>query len=128
MHSSALRRSSGRLPHLAGTGLLLLLLGAVLASALPGCSGSRYEKQGPLHCVRDGQYLYTFDSIWRMESLHVVDPRTGIAARAEGPGLDADRVARMRGTLLRTLGLADLGAVPREGTSELEALRSLGYL
>ena len=125
MHSSVLRglRRGHRRRALGG-----LLLVAGIALAFTACSGPRYEKRGALHCLRDGATLYTFDSVWRTESLHRVDPATGFEDSEEELCRDPARAAAYRERLLRRLGVASLDAIPREGGAELKALRALGYL
>lgn len=129
MHSSSLAR--GRNPValrlVAGA---LLAVGLVLATA--ACSGPRYERRGVLHCVIEGRRLYTFDPVWRIETLREIDADSGRVDDAASsspetaPAAETARV-RLRTRLLRELGVTSLDAIPREGVAERDAIRALGY-
>src|SRR5690349_522898 len=104
----------------------LVLVAAAGLYAATALSGPSYEKKGSLHCIEDGEYLYTFDAVWRIESLRHVDPSTGVASAVAHP--DAEKLSRMRSDLLRKLKVERLEAVPEEGKAELSAIRALGYI
>lgn len=109
---------------LAAGAVLALVLGA---GALLFLGGPRYEKHGPLHCILDGDLLYTFDAAWRVETVRRRDPATGLRTIVvEKP--DPARLGSLREAMLRELGLQDLDAVPAEPKSDLDAARQLGYL
>ncbi len=116
-----------RCPHRRGLllgGLLLALLGTGGFLLL---RGPRYEKHGPLHCIVDGDLLYTFDASWRVETVRRSDPATGLRTVVVGKP-DQARLAAFRGALLKELGLPALDAVPAEKKTDLDAARALGYL
>lgn len=118
MHSENFRRRA-----LLGTLAILVVAGASLAALRPRV---RFEKRGPLYCIEDAGYLYTFDAAWRTEALfHDADGdglRTPVA-RPEGTLL-----ARLRGELLRRLKVGGLDGIPLEGAEEMDAIRALGYI
>jgi hypothetical protein len=107
------------------SGALVLLAGAGVFAAVRS-GGPSFEKKGALYCVEEGEYLYTFDAIWRVEALRRIDPATGVASPVPVP--EAGRLDRMRGDLLLRLKVDRLEGIPVEGTAELEAIRALGYI
>ena len=109
---------------LAAAGVLLLAGFGLLASG--AFRGPRYEKRGPLHCIVDGDTLYTFDAAWRKETLRTADPKTGlrtIVVEKPAPG----RLEALRAALLEDLSLKNLDEVPREKQTEMDEIHRLGY-
>jgi hypothetical protein len=101
--------------------LLLLALGA-----WHWASGPSVEKDGALYTVRAEGYEYSFDAAWRQEALRPTPPSSGIPRDLASSRPEV--VARLRGLLLRRLGVSALEEIPRENEAEVRALRSLGYL
>ncbi len=124
MQPSVLRRRRPLLTVLAAAALVFVAAAGTLA-AMAG-AGPSYEKRGSVHCVEEGGTLYTFDSVWRVETLRLVDPVTKVAVRISNPAPDS--LAHYRATLLRRLRVKGLDAIPVEGKAEVEAIRALGYI
>ena len=104
------------------TGIVgLASIGGMAAAAVQKPS---YIKRGAVHCVEARGYLYTFDAIWRVETLRRVDPSTGTAT----PVTDAEKLGQLRTALLAQLKVRGLDGVPAEGKADLDSLRALGYL
>jgi hypothetical protein len=101
----------------------LVLVGAAGVFAAANSSGSSYQKKGTLHCVSQGGYTYTFDAVWRVESLQRLDPATRVAS----PATDPDRIAVLRASLLQKLKVERVEAIPVEGKEDLAAIHALGY-
>jgi len=82
--------------------------------------------------VIEGRRLYTFDPVWRIETLREIDADSGRVDDAASsspetaPAAETARV-RLRTRLLRELGVTSLDAIPREGVAERDAIRALGY-
>jgi len=111
------------------TTLPALFTAAVLAVAA-GVSGAatadpRVEKVGSLYRVEWGGVAYGFDTAWRAESLwqRAAD---GTYTRVANP--DPAKLASCRKILLYRIGVPTLGQIAAEGESELQSLRSLGYI
>ncbi|MCK6481511.1 MAG: hypothetical protein HUU06_07755 [Planctomycetaceae bacterium] len=123
MHSQNFGRRA-LLPLLA-TGLILAVTAVVgLGEARDGAP--RHEKRGAVHCVSFEGGLYTFDTVWRTESLFRSDGTSASLVPLASPS--PERIAELRAFLLSHLGVASLDAIPGEGTEDLEAIRSLGYI
>lgn len=116
MHSSVrvLRRNVA-----AVAAALLLVAGGGLASL--ALHRPRYEKKGFVHCVRQGDALYTYDAAWRHEAIHGLG---GPGAAIPGPEV----MESLRTVLLRRLRCRSIDEIPVEGKAEMEAVRALGYL
>lgn len=120
MQPSVLRRLRLALAFSAG----LVLAAAAGASVTAASSGPSYEKKGSVHLVESGGCTYTFDTVWRAETLHRIDPATGRAVRVSDPVL----LARLRAAMLRKVRVATLEGIPVEGKAEVDAIRALGYI
>lgn len=123
MHSGSFDGLRGRLAASFLTAALLFC-GSVLAATV--ASAPRYERRGPLHCIVERGVSYSFDPVWRVEALSPAARCGGVSLPPETDR--AQRLDRMRGLLLRELGVTSLDEISREGESELGTLRSLGYL
>lgn len=120
--------STGRKAPLAA--LVLAVLLAVPAALAAGSLSvaPRFQREDGVYVVRSGNMEYRFDAVWRTESLMTgVDGEERTDLASAGPR-SAERMLRMRGTLLRAVGVTRLEDISQEGTAELESLRSLGYL
>ena len=111
------------------TALPALLVAASLAfgSAVAGAASAdpRIEKVGSLYRVEWGAVAYGFDTAWRAETLwqRAAD---GTYSRVANP--DPAKLASCRKILLHRIGVPTLGQIAAEGESELQSLRSLGYI
>jgi len=126
MHSSELRGRRGRVAAGVAAGLFLLAGGVLLVETAE--AGPRYERSGSLHSIAMGDLVYSYDPVWAVEKLHVLDPETGIGRPFDPEGEDGTRVESLRSALLRHLGCGALAEIPREGRKEYEAIKALGYL
>lgn len=124
MQPSVLRRRRPLLALLVAAGLVLVAAAGTLAAV--AAAGPSYEKKGSVHHIEDHGYLYTFDAVWRVETLRRIDPGTMVAVRVSSP--DPETFARFRTTLLRRLKVTGLDGIPVEGKAEVEAIRALGYI
>jgi len=124
MQPSVLRRHRPLLTFAVAAGLVLVAAAGVFAAR--AASGPSYEKRGSVHCVEDAGYLYTFDAVWRVETLRKIDPATGVAERIAQP--DPALLVRLRTTFLGEVKARDLNAIPVEGRAEVEAIHALGYI
>jgi len=122
MQASFLRRHRPLATLLVAT-ILVAAAGVLAARA---ASGPSYEKRGSVHCVEEKGYLYTFDAVWRVETLRRIDPATGVAERIASP--DAALLAHLRSALLGELKVGRLEKIPAEGEAEVAAIRALGYI
>jgi len=99
----------------------------VLAALAIGAAGMspRLIKKGALYRVERGDVAYSFDSAWRVETFWVRSPsgRWGKAKEGSDP-----RMAPLRTLLLTMVGKASVEEIPVEAASEVEQLKSLGYL
>jgi hypothetical protein len=98
-----------------------------VAAAVAGAATAdpRIEKVGSLYRVEWGVVAYGFDTAWRAESLweRAAD---GTYSRVTNP--DPAKLAACRKILLHRIGVPTLGQIAAEGESELQSLRSLGYI
>ena len=124
MQDSLLRRHRPLATLLVSAALVLVAAAGVLAAR--AASGPSYEKRGSVHCVEEKGYLYTFDAVWRVETLRRIDPATGVAEKVASP--DAALLAHLRGSLLGELKVEGLDRIPAEGKAEVAAIRALGYI
>ncbi len=116
-------RLTGLFPKLAA--VAVLVLGGAGAWAFT-TRGPDIQKRGSLYEVTDGAVAYRFDATWRTETLH--DLARDPVARRDVARARAEDTSRLRGALLRHLGLRTLDEIPKEGAEELRVLRTLGYL
>ena len=124
MHSSVLRRRPPFLAVAAAAALVFMAAAGTVAAV--ATAGPVYEKKGSVHVVEEAGYLYTFDAVWRVETLRRIDPATKVAVRISEP--EPAYLSRFRAMLLRELRVPGLSAIPVEGKAEVEAIRALGYI
>ncbi len=112
-----------------------LLLG-LLSTAVLGAgalAAARHPSVEPALVYADGllwvetpDWAYSFDAVWRAESLH--DLRVDAGRRENVIASRPAEAARYRGVLLRRMRLHRVEEIPREASEAVESLRRLGYV
>jgi hypothetical protein len=96
------------------------------ASAFAGVSvAPPLERTGTLLRIERGASAYGFDTAWRVEFLWRRDG-SGAWHRVVAP--EESALAPLRGLFLLRVKRPSLGEIPAEGKSDLQSLKSLGYL